>query len=123
MAEILGRFVRDLDPSREKAWVAQRGGEIIGSVFLVKGATANTGQLRLLYVEPAARGRGVGAALVERCIEGARVFGYKRLELWTNHVLTSARRVYQAAGFELIAEEPHRSFGHDLIGQTWRLEL
>jgi DNA-binding MarR family transcriptional regulator/GNAT superfamily N-acetyltransferase len=122
-AEILGRFVRDFDPEREKAWIAERGGEILGSIFLVKGQEPRIAKLRLLYVEPSARGQGLGAALVERCIEGAHAFGYERLELWTNTVLVSARRIYQAAGFELIAEEPHHSFGKDLVGQTWRLVL
>jgi DNA-binding MarR family transcriptional regulator/N-acetylglutamate synthase-like GNAT family acetyltransferase len=123
VADILGRFVREFDPAREKAWIAERGGEILGSVLLVKTDAPEAGKLRLLYVEPTARGQGLGARLVQLCIEGARRRGYRRLELWTNDVLVSARRIYEAAGFELVAEEPHHSFGKDLVGQTWRLAL
>jgi GNAT superfamily N-acetyltransferase len=122
-SEILGKFVAGFDPSREDAWIAERDGEIIGSVFLMKGDDAEVGKLRLLYVEPTARGVGLGRRLVDVCVDRARELGYLRLTLWTNDVLVAARRIYQAAGFALVAENPHRSFGHDLVGQTWTLDL
>lgn len=124
VAEILGGFLRHHDPARERAWIAEVDGARAGCVFLVRNAEdAAAAQLRCLLVEPWARGLGLGRRLVESCIGFAREAGYRRMLLWTNDVLVSARRIYQAAGFELIAEEPHRSFGHDLVGQTWQLEL
>jgi DNA-binding MarR family transcriptional regulator/N-acetylglutamate synthase-like GNAT family acetyltransferase len=122
VARILGEFVAEFDPARDDAWIAELGGDIVGSIFL-KGGDAGTAKLRLLYVEPSARGRGIGAELVRLCVDRARGLGYARLELWTNSVLASARKIYNAAGFQLVAEEPHRSFGQDLVGQTWALEL
>jgi len=122
VARILGEFVAQFDPARDDAWIAELGGEAVGSIFL-KGGEAGTAKLRLLYVEPSARGRRIGAALVRLCVERGRALGYARLELWTNSVLASARRIYEGAGFELVAEEPHHSFGQDLVGQTWGLEL
>jgi DNA-binding MarR family transcriptional regulator/GNAT superfamily N-acetyltransferase len=123
VAEILGAFVRNFDPAREQAWLAERHGEIVGSIFLVRGDDAATGKLRLLYVEPGARGLGIGAALVEACVARAREAGYSRLALWTNDILIAARRLYEAAGFKLIGEEKHISFGKKLNGQTWALDL
>jgi GNAT superfamily N-acetyltransferase len=102
--------------------VAERAGAIIGSVFLVR-ASADLAKLRLLYVEPAARGLGLGKRLVQECIDFAKMKGYKTMTLWTNDVLVSARRIYQAAGFQLTKEERHHSFGKDLVGQTWDLAL
>jgi DNA-binding MarR family transcriptional regulator/GNAT superfamily N-acetyltransferase len=122
VSEILGGFVKNLDAAAERGWVAERDGGIIGSVFLVR-ASADLAKLRLLYVEPTARGLGLGKRLVEECIDFARMRGYKTLTLWTNDVLVSARRIYQAAGFRLTREERHHSFGKDLVGQTWDLAL
>jgi DNA-binding MarR family transcriptional regulator/N-acetylglutamate synthase-like GNAT family acetyltransferase len=122
VAEILGAFVKTLDSKRETAWVAERRGNIVGAVFLVR-ASDRIGKLRLLYVEPSARGLGIGRKLVSLCIDGARERGYRTLTLWTNDVLVAARRIYEASGFRLTAEERHRSFGKDLVGQTWELDL
>jgi GNAT superfamily N-acetyltransferase len=122
VSEILGGFVKNLDAAAERGWVVERDGGIIGSVFLVR-ASADLAKLRLLYVEPPARGLGLGKRLVEECIDFARMKGYKTVTLWTNDVLVSARRIYQAAGFRLTREERHHSFGKDLVGQTWDLAL
>lgn len=122
VAEILAGFVRDFDPGRSGAWIAEQGAEVVGSVFLVP-ASETMGKLRLLYVEPAARGQGLGRRLTASCIDGARARGYRQLALWTNDVLGAARRIYAEAGFRLIESAPHRSFGQDLIGETWMLDL
>jgi GNAT superfamily N-acetyltransferase len=122
VAEILAGFVKNFDPHAEGAWIAERNSQVVGSVFLVR-ASAQIAKLRLLYVEPSARGLGIGAHLVNRCIDFARAKGYETLTLWTNDVLVSARRIYQATGFELTKEERHHSFGKDLVGQTWELRL
>lgn len=122
VAEICANFIRDFQPDREFCWVAEQGGRRLGAVFLVC-QDKDTAKLRLLHVEKAARGKGVGSLLVDTCISQARACGYKRLVLWTNSVLADARRIYERAGFRLMKEEPHRSFGVDLVGQNWELEL
>jgi GNAT superfamily N-acetyltransferase len=122
VAGIVAYFAGAHEPAREAAWIAEMDGEWVGCVFCV-AADASTAQLRILPVTPAARGRGVGAALVRACVEFARDAGYGRMTLWTNDVLVSARKIYQAAGFEPVDAEPHHSFGHDLVGQHWSLRL
>jgi len=121
-AEILAGIVKNFDPDWERSWIAEREGAVIGSVFVVR-RSQTVAKLRLLYVEPAARGLGLGRRLVDACVGFSRERGYRTLSLWTNDVLLPARRIYQAAGFTCIAREPHHSFGHDLIGETWELVL
>lgn len=122
VAGIVGKFGERHDPRRERCWIAERDGEIVGSVFLVKKSDT-VAKLRLLYVEPDARGLGIGAALVGACVDFARAAGYRKLVLWTQSVLSAARRIYQKSGFRLVREEPHSSFGHDLVSEIWEREL
>jgi DNA-binding MarR family transcriptional regulator/N-acetylglutamate synthase-like GNAT family acetyltransferase len=122
VAEIVASFIKSFDPKRERCWVAERDGEVVGSVFVVQ-QSSSVAKLRLLYVDASARGLGIGARLVAECVGFARKVGYSTLTLWTNDVLVSARRLYEAAGFVLTEEENHRSFGKDLIGQTLELKL
>ncbi|MBW3663423.1 MAG: GNAT family N-acetyltransferase [Actinobacteria bacterium] len=123
---LVGRIIADHaathDPDREAGWIAEVDGERVGCVFCV-AKDDTTAQLRILLVEPSARGLGIGSLLVDQCIRFARDAGYSAITLWTNDVLVSARRIYERVGFELVEEEPHHSFGHDLVGQYWRLEL
>jgi DNA-binding MarR family transcriptional regulator/GNAT superfamily N-acetyltransferase len=122
VAEIVAHFIREFDPTREACWMAEMNGQIVGSVFVVK-QSAEVAKLRLLLVEPSARGYGIGGRLVDECIRFARQKGYKKLMLWTNSILLGARRIYERAGFVLTAEEAHHSFGHDLVGETWEVIL
>jgi DNA-binding MarR family transcriptional regulator/predicted GNAT family N-acyltransferase len=122
VAEICAQFIKNYDPSREHCWIAEVCGEPVGSIFLVKG-TDQIAKLRLLLVEKKARGLGVGRALVEQCIRSAREKGYSKMTLWTQSILLAARGIYQSAGFRCVAEEKHRSFGVDLVGETWELDL
>jgi DNA-binding MarR family transcriptional regulator/GNAT superfamily N-acetyltransferase len=122
IAGICATFVRDFDPARERCWIAEREGEILGSVFLVRN-TDTQARLRLLYVEAHARGLGLGRRLVGECIQFARAAGYRSLTLWTCDILVSARKIYEAAGFRLVKESPYQNFGHDLVAQDWELDL
>jgi DNA-binding MarR family transcriptional regulator/GNAT superfamily N-acetyltransferase len=122
VAEIVASFLRDYDPRYEHCWMAERDTEIVGSV-LVTRRSKTVAQLRLLLVEPTARGLGIGQRLVDECVRFARGAGYRQLTLWTNDVLHSARRIYEASGFKLIESKRHADFGVDLTGQTWTLRL
>jgi N-acetylglutamate synthase-like GNAT family acetyltransferase len=123
VAKIVADYALGHDGSREAAWIAEADGDRAGCVFLVTGDEPETAKLRILLVTPAARGMGAGTRLVQECLSFARRTGYRQVVLWTNDVLVSARRIYQAFGFTLTDEEPHHSFGHDLVGQTWTLKL
>jgi DNA-binding MarR family transcriptional regulator/GNAT superfamily N-acetyltransferase len=122
VAEIAAHFLRHFDARREACWIAEQDDENVGSVFLV-AQSEEVAQLRLLLVEPAARGQGIGGRLVAECIGFARQKGYRRVALWTNSVLTAARHLYQKAGFARVASGPHHSFGQDLVGESWELRL
>ncbi len=122
VAGIARDFIDKLDPARERCWIAEIGGEPVGSVFVVK-KSQTVAKLRLLLVEPKARGRGVGKRLVAECIAFARDKGYRKLVLWTQSNLTAARAIYKAAGFRKVTTERHRSFGYDLTGEYWELGL
>ena len=123
VAEIVAEFIQNLDPNRERCWIAEKDGINVGSVFLVR-KSETIAKLRLLLVEPSARGLGIGRRLVEECVHFAREAGYKKIMLWTQSELTAARKIYQAAGFERIAEEKHNSWSRkNLVAETWELKL
>lgn len=122
VAEIAAKFVQNLDAKRERFWIAEKDGEIVGFVFLVKHSKT-VAKLRLLLVEPAARGLGIGNRLVEECVRFARQAGYKRITLWTQSSLRAARGIYAKAGFRLVGQKKHHSWGHDLVAETWDLVL
>ena len=122
VAEIAAKFLTSFDASRERCWIADIDGAAVGSVFLVKHSD-DIAKLRLLLVDPAGRGQGLGRRLVSECLAFARQCGYRKITLWTQSILIAARKIYQEAGFVLVATEPHRSFGQNLIGETWEREL
>lgn len=123
VAELLAKFITDFDPARDESVIAERDGQVIGSVFLVHDDESGVARLRLLYVDASTRGQGLGRRLVDACIIAARAKGYKKLVLWTQDCLASARRIYQSAGFQLVSEERHHRFGKDLNAQVWELPL
>lgn len=122
VAEIVGKFIPNFDPKRERCWIAEREGEIVGSVFLVK-KTKTVAKLRLLYVEPKARGLGIGVQLVAKCIRFARQAGYRKITLWTQSNLYAARHIYRKAGFRRVESKPQALFGFKLVSETWELTL
>jgi len=123
VAEVAAKFIQNFDAKRERCWIAERDGEILGSVFLVQ-ESKSAAKLRLLFVEPSARGLGIGRNLVAECVSFARLAGYKKLILWTQSELAAARHLYEEAGFKLVKEEPHQSWGRkDLVAETWELKL
>jgi DNA-binding MarR family transcriptional regulator/GNAT superfamily N-acetyltransferase len=121
-AEIVAQFIKNYDPRRERAWVAEKDGERVGAVFVARGSDQVV-RLRLLHVEQQARGLGIGKRLVEECIRFARQAGYQKMTLWTQSILQAARHIYKTAGFQVVNEEKHRSFGKDLTAETWELDL
>jgi DNA-binding MarR family transcriptional regulator/N-acetylglutamate synthase-like GNAT family acetyltransferase len=122
VAEIVSKFVKNFDPKRERCWIAEKNGEMVGCVFLVKHSRT-VAKLRLLLVEPAARGLGIGKRLVEECVRFAGQVGYSKITLWTQSSLHAARGIYEKAGFRLVGRKKHRSWGHDLVAETWDLVL
>lgn len=123
VAKIVADFAENNDPARESGWIAEVDGKRAGCIFCMAGDEPTVAKLRILLVTPDARGLGLGTRLVEECLRFAREAGYRKVTLWTNDVLVAARKIYQTFGFRLVDEEPHHSFGHDLNGQNWILDL
>src|SRR5262249_11872977 len=121
-AEIVAQFIKNYDPKRERCWIAEKDGARVGAVFVAK-ASDEVAKLRLLHVEPEARGLGIGKRLVEECVRFARHAGYQTITLWTQSILQTARHIYKQAGFRIVREEHHHSFGKDLTAETWELHL
>ncbi len=122
VAEITAKFLASFDASRERCWIAEIDGAQVGSIFLVRHSD-DVAKLRLLLIDPAGRGQRLGHRMVGECIAFAKACGYRKITLWTQSILLAARNIYEKAGFRLVATEPHRSFGQNLIGETWELEL
>ena len=121
-AEIVAKFIQHYDPKRERCWIAEKDDEVVGSVFLV-AHLKSTAKLRLLYVEPSARGLGIGSRLVSECVRFARQAGYKKMVLWTQSELDAARHIYKKAGFQVVEKKKHQSFSKNLVAETWELAL
>jgi len=121
-AEIVAQFIKNYDPKCERCWIAEKDGERVGAVFVAK-ASGETAKLRLLHVEPEVRGLGIGKRLVDECVRFARQAGYQKMTLWTQDILHAARHLYKQAGFRIVREEQHHSFGKDLTAETWELDL
>ena len=121
-AEIGSKFLKEFDPKKERAWIAEKDGENVGFVMLIKKSD-EVAKLRMLLVDPKARGLGIGKRLVEECIRFAQQRGYKKMTLWTNDILVAAIHIYRECGFKMVGEERHHSFGHEMVGQTWELDL
>jgi GNAT superfamily N-acetyltransferase len=122
VARIAAEFIETFDAKRERCWIAEREGAMVGSVMLVKKSD-RVAKLRLLLVEPSARGLGIGGRLVEECVRFARQAGYRKITLWTQSILDAARGIYRKAGFRVVKRERHQSFGRKLVGETWELTL
>lgn len=118
----MAKFIKAYDPKRERCWIAEKDGAIVGSVFAVKGSD-EVAKLRLLYVEPSARGLGIGKRLVEECVRFARQAGYRKMTLWTHSNLSAARHIYEETGFQLVRKEKHFTVGRELMGGTWEMDL
>lgn len=122
VAQVAADFINHFNPEKERCWIAEMDGEIVGSIFIVQ-KNATTAKLRLLYVDPKARGFGLGNHLVNEAVQFAKDTGYEKVVLWTDSVLKAARHIYEKKGFQLIDSEPHNDFGPDLVGETWELEF
>ncbi len=122
VADVAAKFIQNYDPKMERCWIAEKDGEVVGSVVLAK-KDKRVAQLRLLLVEPKARGLGIGKRLVSECIRFARQVGYEKITLWTNEELIAARQIYENEGFQVVSKEPHAMFGRSMVGETWELKL
>lgn len=123
VARVAAEFIDAFDPATDCCLIADVGGAVVGSAFVVAGAEPGVAKLRLVYVEAEMRGTGLGRALVEGCIAFARGAGYRRMTLWTNDILVPARKLYERLGFVMVASEPYRGFGKNLVGETWERDL